>query len=137
MRARIHLALAQVERLALAANGLEDGLAARAEVFSAWSTDASLTVPPTLTSPAVTGSWPVSIFTSVDFPRRWRRRCPDDRGPRHLEAQIIDKDPIADLLPQALGDDDLLAETRPRRDPDRARADAASSAVRAASTSAS
>mmetsp|Transcript_2881 Transcript_2881/g.8661 ORF Transcript_2881/g.8661 Transcript_2881/m.8661 type:complete len:330 (-) Transcript_2881:960-1949(-) len=122
--ARVHLALAQVQRLALAADGLEDGLAALGvEVFARLVHRRQLDGPSHLHFPRGDGLLAREHFDECGLPRAVRADDADDGRPRHLEAQVVDEDAVADLLPQALGDDDLLAETGPRRDPDRARAD--------------
>ena len=126
------------ERLALPTNGLEDGLAALGVEGLARLVDRrQLDGAADLDLARRHGLLAREHFDECGLPRAVRADDADDRRPRHLEAQVVDEDAVADLLPQALGDDDLLAETGPRGIQIAPAPTDASSAVRAASTSAS
>ena len=116
--ASVHLALTEVERLPFPTNGLEDGLAALGvEVFARLVDRRELDGAADLDLARRHGLLAREHFYERGLPRAVRADDADDRRPRHLEAQVVNKDAVADLLPQALGDDDFFPQTRSRGNP--------------------
>ena len=68
--------------------------------------------------PASGASWPTSIRNSVVLPAPLGPMIPTMPEPRQRERQVLDEQPVAVALAQALDLDDLVAEPRPGRDRD-------------------